>query len=381
MRQYIRNLTRLERSILVKYVIFKILITILIISYYLYVSSLIVGNVWQIFFEIIILIRDTILLVFVLMALTFVIVGLYAAGNYSQSLAFSISTQFVSTIFRIDATRTSNILRGTLGIELSEIVAGVLVLVFVVSILFNISFIARGSVAHFMWAVAFILLSLIGLEMVGFTRMKIYAWPPHSLNEVIFNSIVLFAAFTFFIMEVGGNLAYATSVLDQYRLKISRIQRVIESLFFGKTRKVKQAVSTAPETGGLRLSALAETLLRGYSGVYALEETTEELSSKVLGYVKTEERRSRDAVFSLIGMKAEPHFSRMILSIVINLFLKLPLCVLMTLLTLTLAEGLSFVYPDVVEVQSPSFIVLVFILVMILFYYVGLMITRSRKII
>lgn len=376
-----RNLTRLERSILIKYVIFKILITILIVAYYLYVSSLIAGNVWEIFFKIMLYIRDAMLLAFVLMVLTFVIVGLYTAGNYSQSLAFSISTQFVSTVFRIDATRTSNLLWGTLGMELLEIAVGVLVLMLVISIFFNISFIARGSVSHFMWAVALILLSLIGLEIVGFARMEIYAWPPRSLNEIIFNSIVLFAAFTFFIMEVGGNLAYATSILDQYRLKISRTKKVIESLFFGITRKMEQAISTVSEAGGLRLSALAETLLRGYSGVYALEETTEELSSKVLGYIKTEERRNRDVVLSLIGIKAEPHFSRMVLSIVTNLFLKLPLCVLMTLLTLTLAKSFSVIYPDVVEVQSPSFIVLVFVLVMILFYYVGLMITRSRKLV
>jgi len=381
MRRYLSELSHLERSILLKYVVFKVLIVLLILSYYMYVSSLIVGDVWGIFFRIVVIIRDVILLVLVLMIIVFVIVGLYAVGNYSQSLAFSISTQFVSTIFKIDAGRTSNILYGAFGIEYSEIIVGVIMVALVASVFFNLSFIVRGSVAHFMWAVALILLSLIGLETVGFTRMKIYSWPPHTLSEVIFNSIVLFAAFTFFIMEVGGNLAYASLVLDRYRLKISRTRKVIESLFFGRVTSGAPKTSTYPEAGGLRLSPLAETLLRGYSGIYALEETTEELSGKVLGFVKAEERRNKEVVRSLLGMKAEPHFSRMILSIVVSLFLKLPLCVLMTLLTLMLAESFGIIYPNVVEVQSPSFIVLVFILVVVVFYYVGVIITKSKRLV
>ena len=381
MRRYLSELSHLERSILLKYVVFKVLIVLLILSYYMYVSSLIVGNVWGIFFRIVVIMRDVTLLVLVLMIIVFVIVGLYAVGNYSQSLAFSISTQFVSTIFKIDAGRTSNILYGAFGIEYSEIIVGVIMVALVISIFFNLSFIVRGSVAHFMWAVALILLSLIGLETVGFTRMKIYSWPPHTLSEVIFNSIVLFAAFTFFIMEVGGNLAYASLVLDRYRLKISRTRKVIESLFFGRVTSGAPKMSTYPEVGGLRLSPLAETLLRGYSGIYALEETTEELSGKVLGFVKAEERRNKEVVRSLLGMKAEPHFSRMILSIIVSLFLKLPLCVLMTLLTLMLAESFGIIYPNVVEVQSPSFIVLVFILVVVVFYYVGVIITKSKRLV
>ena len=163
-------------------------------------------------------------------------------------------------------------------------------------------------------------------------------------------------------------MSYASSVVDRYRAKSVRMRRVVESLFFGKLRGSPARRAETMVGGGLRLSPLAETLLRGYSGVYALEETTEELSGKVLGFIRLEEKRDKDFVRSLLGLKAAPHFKRMILSIILNLFFKLPLCVLLTIMTIMLAERLNVLYPGVVEVESPGFVVVVFVLIAILFY-------------
>ena len=380
MRAYIRELEHKNRAFLFKYIMFKVLMALLVFSYLYYISRFVSSGVWHSCFELILLARDFIVFTLVIMAYIFVIVCLFVVGSPSEMTAYAISISFVSSIIRVDASRLYSLSRGIIQFTLIDLVAGGLAILLIVAFILNLSFIVRGSIAHFMWAVALSLFTLTGLVAIGVAQMRVYPWPPHSLGEVIFNSFVILAAFTFLVIEVCGNLAYAADVIDRYRTKINRVRKTVESLFYGRTMGIEvEQSSRETEGSALRLSPLAEILLRGYSGIYALEETTEELSGKVLGFLKLEEKRDRELIGSLLGVRASPHFERMILSIILNLFFKLPLCVILALATLGLASVTSQIYPGVVEAQSPSFIVLIFTFVSVIFYYLGLIISQRQR--
>ncbi len=381
MRAYISQLEKLNRELVVKYILFKAIMAFFVFSYLWYISKFASGVVWDSCYKLMLLVRDMIVFSLVLIVYGFVVVCLYLARIQSETTAYMISISYVSSIIRVDASRLFALSKGQVGVTFLEVVAGFLAFLLIIAFILNISFIVRGSIAHFMWAVALSLFALTGLEAIGQAQMRVYPWPPHSLGEVIFNSFVILAAFTFLVIEVCGNLAYAAHVIDRYRTKTIRMKKTIESLFYGRT-SYESSIETPismEEGGGLRFSPLAELLLRGYTGIYALEETTEELSGKVLGFLKLEERRDKDVMRLLFGSKAAPHFERMILSIILNLFFKLPLCVILTLITLALADVIGSIYPDVAEAQSPAFIVLIFAFVSLIFYYLGLLISKRQK--
>ncbi len=379
MREIIRYLEKRSRIMLIRYIFFKVILAFFTFLYYWYVAHFVKAEAWDLGFKTLILLRDLLIIVLVVLVYAFVMVSLYIVGVYSVDIIFNTAILFVASILKADPERLHSILVGGIILAPADLLVGGLVMLLIFSLILDISFTVRGSISHFMWSVAIALLALIGLEAAGATTIRIYEWPPHNLGEIVFNSVVILAAFTFFIIEVCGNLAYASSVIDGYRLKYNRMKQMVTTLLMGKTRSAEGGRETSVEGGGIRLSPLAEILLRGYTGVYALEETTEELTGKIVGFVSTEGKRDKRLIEALTGVSAAPHFERMILSIILGLFFKLPLCVILVIFTLVLAQMIGSNFKGVVEAGSPSFIVLTFVLVAVIFYYLGVIISRKHR--
>jgi len=379
MRIYLDLLNKERRSLLLRYASFKMLIVIFLAAYYMYINSIINSSAWTMGLATFSFIKLLFVVAVFSIVYSFMLISAFVANVYDYEVIYSASLMLVNSIFRTNVSRLNDILVGNITLSISDLLLMILGFLLWISVFYNISFVAKGKVSHFMWSLAIILLTLVGLEAMGQANIVVSEWPPASISDLITNSVVILAMLTFFIIEICGNLAYAATIIDEYYKKIDRLSKIFREILMGQIQSESVASERESESvSKLRLSPLALLMLRGYSGMYALEETGEELSSKVAGLVRSEGKNDREFVTSILGLKSVPRFTTTILSIITGLLVKLPLAILLTLLAFILASSFGSLYPELVEIRTPAFSLIIFTLIVVLFYLFGDFIARRK---
>ena len=379
MRIYLDLLNKEKRSLLLRYASFKMLIMIFLAVYYMYVNSIINSSAWTMGLATFSFIKLLFVVAVFSIVYSFMLISAFVANVYDYEVIYSASLMLINSIFGTNVSRLNDILVGNITLSISDLLLMILGFLLWISVFYNISFVAKGKVSHFMWSLAIILLTLVGLEAMGQANIVVSEWPPASISDLITNSVVILAMLTFFIIEICGNLAYAATIIDEYYKKIDRLSKSFREILMGQIQSELVASERESESvSKLRLSPLALLMLRGYSGMYALEETGEELSSKVAGLIRSEGKNDREFVTSILGLKSVPRFTTTILSIITGLLVKLPLAILLTLLAFILASSFGSLYPELVEVRTPAFSLIIFTLIVVLFYLFGDSIARRK---
>ena len=379
MRIYLDLLNKEKRSLLLRYASFKMLIMIFLAVYYMYVNSIINSSAWTMGLATFSFIKLLFVVAVFSIVYSFMLISAFVANVYDYEVIYSASLMLINSIFGTNVSRLNDILVGNITLSISDLLLMILGFLLWISVFYNISFVAKGKVSHFMWSLAIILLTLVGLEAMGQANIVVSEWPPASISDLITNSVVILAMLTFFIIEICGNLAYAATIIDEYYKKIDRLSKSFREILMGQIQSEVVASERESESvSKLRLSPLALLMLRGYSGMYALEETGEELSSKVAGLIRSEGKNDREFVTSILGLKSVPRFTTTILSIITGLLVKLPLAILLTLLAFILASSFGSLYPELVEVRTPAFSLIIFTLIVVLFYLFGDSIARRK---
>ena len=350
MRIYLDLLNRERRSLLLRYASFKMLIVIFLVTYYMYINSIINSNAWTMGLVAFSFIKLLFVVAVFSIVYSFMLISAFAANVYDYEVIYSASLMLINSIFGTNVSRLNNILVGNVTLSIGDLLLMILGFLLWISVFYNISFVAKGKVSHFMWSLAIILLTLVGLEAMGQANIMVSEWPPASVSDLITNSVVILAMLTFFIIEICGNLAYAATIIDEYYKKIDRLSKSFREILMGQIRsELVTSERESESVSKLRLSPLALLMLRGYSGMYALEETGEELSSKVAGLIRSEGKNDREFVTSILGLKSVPRFTTTVLSIITGLLVKLPLAILLTLLAFILANSFGSLYPEPVS--------------------------------
>lgn len=379
MRIYLDLLNRERRSLLLRYASFKMLIVIFLVTYYMYINSIINSNAWTMGLVAFSFIKLLFVVAVFSIVYSFMLISAFAANVYDYEVIYSASLMLINSIFGTNVSRLNNILVGNVTLSIGDLLLMILGFLLWISVFYNISFVAKGKVSHFMWSLAIILLTLVGLEAMGQANIMVSEWPPASVSDLITNSVVILAMLTFFIIEICGNLAYAATIIDEYYKKIDRLSKSFREILMGQIRsELVTSERESESVSKLRLSPLALLMLRGYSGMYALEETGEELSSKVAGLIRSEGKNDREFVTSILGLKSVPRFTTTVLSIITGLLVKLPLAILLTLLAFILANSFGSLYPELVEIRTPAFSLIILTLIVVLFYLFGDFIARRK---
>ncbi len=381
MRVYLSLLKRRKRMLLIKYMLFKIFLITALAAYYLYINGIINFIVWLKGLAVLSFIKLGFIAVVFSVVYSLTLIAAFSSNVYDYNAIYLASMTIINSFFRIDVAALDNLLAGTFILSINELLLMLLGFMLWLSVLFNISFIAKGRVSHFMWSLALILLALVGLEAMGYANIAVSEWPPTTIGGFLSNSMVILAILTFIVIEVCGNLAYASTIIDGYTKKIDRLGKGLHEILLGKVSSentIREREEEIRSASKLRFGPLATLMLRGYGGVYALEETSEEVLSKVVGLLRSEGEQNAEIIEAVLGLRSIPRFTTTMLSIVMGLLIKLPLSILLTLLAFALVGILGRLYPELVEVRTPAFALIVFSLIVAIFYILGGIIARKK---
>ncbi|MCR8433203.1 MAG: hypothetical protein NDP13_00310 [Crenarchaeota archaeon] len=379
MREYLKLIEKTRSSLLFKYVLFKCLLVTFVILYFLYIFQIIEFSILSKGLTALQYAKFGLILFVFSVVYIFILFAATLSNVYDYEMILFTSILIMSTILKANAADLSEFFMGvSIGINLKELLLMILGLTLWLSVLFSISFIAKERISYFMWSLVLILISLISLNALGHANIAIPEWPPESLAELLSNRVLVMSLLTLVDIEICSNLAFISTITSENIRKLDRIYKALHEIFAGKTLSEtsldrKEIIDTASK---LKFSPLALIMLRGQSGIYALEETSGEVLSKVAGFLKSRSAQDTDFIKAALGLKVIPQFRFVLLSITSSLLLKLPLAVLSTLLAYYLAAVLSNLYPEVVEVRTPMFSLVVFLLFVLIFYLLGLAVTR-----